>query len=80
MPQFSLPEIPKLTITSVIDILAVGVAMRLEQRGVAPLQHLAAAGTEQAQPDAAPAPEPPRRVGPRIANSGRLARLTSHSR
>ena len=60
---------------AVIDILAVGVAMRLGVAGVAALP-------KEALEDARPEPPRPGAVspGPGISAAGALARLTSHSR
>ena len=74
------PMVSRILHLLVIDILAVGVAMRLGQADGAALPRAAAAGLDEAAP---PVPSPPpeaHRVGPGISAAGALARLTSHSR
>lgn len=70
-----LPMVSRILHLAVIDILAVGVAMRLGVAGVAALP-------KQALEDARPEPPRPGTVspGPGISAAGALARLTSHSR
>jgi glucokinase len=60
----------------VIDILAVGVAMRRGSDGGAALPAAAAAGLDEAPPQAPAA----RRTAPGVSAAAPLARLTSHSR
>ncbi len=78
------PMVSRILHLLVIDILAVGVAMKLGQPGVAALP---AANPDDlddsAAPDAAPYPASPaaaQRVAPGVSSAGPLARLTSHSR
>ncbi len=76
------PMVSRILHLLVIDILAVGVAMKLGQGQVAELPADAAAGMDEAQPAAgaiAPAPRA-HRVAPGVSTAGALARLTSHSR
>ncbi|MDE2372194.1 MAG: glucokinase [Burkholderiales bacterium] len=81
------PMISRILFLLTIDILAVGVAMRLEQQGLA--QPLAAdarleegqEGTEPAATEGgAAAPPAAQRVAPGVSSAGALTRLTSHSR
>jgi glucokinase len=73
------PMVSRILHLLIIDILAVGVAMRLGGPSVAP-----AADEAAGEIGVAPADEPPpataHRVGPGISRAGPLARLTSHSR
>ncbi|MDE2081051.1 MAG: glucokinase [Burkholderiales bacterium] len=72
------PMVSRILHLLVIDILAVGVAMRLGAPAAAPAPD---EGTPAA--DSPPADEPPpaaHRVAPGISHAGPLARLTSHSR
>ncbi len=72
------PMVSRILHLLVIDILAVGVAMRLGA-GVAPaLPRAAAAGLDEGGPEPEPARAQP--AGPGISAAGALARLTSHSR
>jgi glucokinase len=77
------PMVSRILHLLIIDILAVGVAMR---RGAPPADALpaaAAAGLDEAQAGSAPAlpaTPPARRPGPGIRTAGPLAHLTSHSR
>jgi len=76
------PMVSRILHLLVIDILAVGVAMKLGEGRVAALPEDAAAGMDEGRPapaDAAPAPAA-HRVAPGISTAGPLARLTSHSR
>jgi len=73
------PMVSRILHLLVIDILAVGVAMRLGGEGVAALPRAAADGLDEAQPEAA-APAAAQRVAPGVSTAGPLARLTSHSR
>ncbi len=76
------PMVSRILHLLVIDILAVGVAMKLGQGGVAELPAAASAGLDESQPlprDAAPQPAA-HRVAPGVSTAGPLARLTSHSR
>ncbi|WP_425261939.1 glucokinase [Rubrivivax sp. RP6-9] len=83
------PMISRILHLLVIDILAVGVAMRRGAPNGAALPDATAAGldeTQGAQPDSAQppadaaAPKAARRVGLGISSAGPLAHLTSHSR
>lgn len=74
------PMVSRILHLLVIDILAVGVAMR---RGdPEPFEHRPADAEPADEGDAAPAgePAPVKRAGPGITAAGTLARLTSHSR
>jgi glucokinase len=72
------PMVSRILHLLVIDILAVGVAMRLGAAGVAALPKEAAAGLDEGRPEA---PRPGAVTsGPGISAAGALARLTSHSR
>ena len=72
------PMVSRILHLAVIDILAVGVAMRLGAAGVAALPKEAAAGLDESRPEA---PRPGAVTsGPGISAAGALARLTSHSR
>jgi glucokinase len=62
----------------VIDILAVGVAMRMGTAGVPALPRETTAGLDEAKPEPQPAAAKPAGLG--ISAAGALARLTSHSR
>jgi glucokinase len=62
----------------VIDILAVGVAMRMGEAVVATLPQEATAGLDEA--GLGPALQAVKQAGPGISTAGTLARLTSHSR
>jgi glucokinase len=73
------PMVSRILHLLVIDILAVGVAMRLGHGEVAELPAAATAGLDEAQPGAAAQPAA-HRVAPGISTAGLLARLTSHSR
>ncbi len=72
------PMVSRVLHLLVIDILAVGVAMRLGGQGVAVLPQEAAADLDESRPE----PQTPaaRRAGLGISAAGPLARLTSHSR
>jgi len=72
------PMVSRILHLLVIDILAVGVAMRLGEQGVAALPKGAIAGLADNRPEP-PAPVV-RRAGLGIGAAGPLARLTSHSR
>jgi glucokinase len=72
------PMVSRILHLLIIDILAVGVAMRLGDGSPASLTAEAAAGLDELKPE--PAPAGARPVGPGISTSGPLARLTSHSR
>ena len=75
------PMVSRILHLLVIDILAVGVAMRLSDGRVAPLPDETAAGLDEGQPAAAAqTPAAAHRVAPGISTAGALARLTSHSR
>ena len=72
------PMVSRILHLLVIDILAVGVAMRRGAENVPPLPDDAAAGLDETLP---PTREPSaRHAGPGISAAGPLARLTSHSR
>lgn len=72
------PMVSRILHLLVIDILAVGVAMRLGEQGVAALSPQAKAALDEGLPAAPPAAA--RTAGPGISAAGALARLTSHSR
>jgi glucokinase len=73
------PMVSRILHLLVIDILAVGVAMRLGGEGVAALPQTATDGLDEAQP--APSQQAAaQRVAPGVSTAGPLARLTSHSR
>ncbi len=86
------PMVSRILHLLVIDILAVGLVMRLGEERVAALPQNAADGFEEGrlalQPPADAAPEPADaaqsaaalRVGPGISTASQLSRLTSHSR
>jgi glucokinase len=76
------PMVSRILHLLVIDILAVGVAMRLGEGRTGGLSQEAAAGLDEAPPPgAAPAPPPlAHRVAPGVSTAGALAKLTSHSR
>ncbi len=77
------PMVSRILHLLVIDILAVGVAMRRGADNVPTLENSAAAGLDEAQPALGlPAPRTmaTRRAGPGISTAGPLAHLTSHSR
>jgi glucokinase len=73
------PMVSRILHLLVIDILAVGVAMRLGEAGVAALPQEAKDGLDESQPvsEAMPAAQ---RAGPGISTAGPLSRLISHSR
>jgi glucokinase len=70
------PMVSRILHLLLIDILVVGVAMRLGAERVAALP---AATLDESQPVAPPAPAA-QRVAPGVSTAGALARLTSHSR
>lgn len=73
------PMVSRILHLLIIDILAVGVAMRLGREHAAPLPAATAAGLDE--DTGAPPPAPvARRTGPGISAAGPLSRLTSHSR
>lgn len=72
------PMVSRILHLLVIDILAVGVAMRMGTAGVAALPGEATAGLDEPKPEPAPAGAKPAGLG--ISAAGALARLTSHSR
>ncbi len=75
------PMVSRILHLLVIDILAVGVAMRLSDGRPAALPEETAAGLDEGGPAAAQAPPAAaHRVAPGISAAGALARLTSHSR
>ncbi|MFN7724151.1 MAG: glucokinase [Rubrivivax sp.] len=77
------PMVSRILHLMVIDILAVGVAMRRGADAVPALENSAAAGLDETQPgQALPAQRTmaTRRAGPGISTAGPLAHLTSHSR
>ncbi len=80
------PMVSRILHLLVIDILAVGVAMRRGAEGMAAVVAPAGSALDDALDDARPAPTPPltpaqaRRGGPGISTAGPLSRLTSHSR
>lgn len=76
-----LPMVSRILHLLVIDILAVGVAMRRSPDGVGLLSGPADERLDES--DASAAPQPPtgaRRAAPGVSLAGPLARLTSHSR
>ena len=74
------PMVSRILHLLVIDILAVGVAMR-QGGSVAVLPPVTAAGLDENNPaPPAPAPAAAKALGPGISAAGALARLTSHSR
>ena len=74
------PMVSRILHLLVIDILAVGVAMRLGGQGVGALPALAQAGLDEGHPLAAAPSAGARTAGPGISAAGALARLSSHSR
>jgi len=72
------PMVSRILHLLVIDILAVGVAMRLGSQGMADLPAEASAGLDESRPEPTPAAALPTGLG--ISSAGALARLTSHSR
>jgi len=72
------PMVSRILHLLVIDILAVGVAMRLGEQGATALPQEATVGLANSRPEP-PAPVA-RRAGLGISAAGPLARLTSHSR
>jgi glucokinase len=72
------PMVSRILHLLIIDILAVGVAMRMGESVVATLPQEAKAGLDEGGPSAAPPTT--KQAGPGISASGALARLTSHSR
>jgi len=79
-----LPMVSRILHLLVIDILAVGVAMRRNAAGVSALAGAPQPGLDEtvADPASVPARRPGRRVParPGVSLSGSLARMTSHSR
>ncbi|MBA4176985.1 MAG: glucokinase [Leptothrix sp. (in: Bacteria)] len=73
------PMVSRILHLLVIDILAVGVAMKRGAAGVAALPADTVAGLDEAQSGEAPRPAA-RRTGLGISAAGTLAHLTSHSR
>jgi glucokinase len=73
------PMVSRILHLLVIDILAVGVAMKRGADSVAALPADTVAGFDEAQQGAASVPAA-RRAGPGISAAGTLAHLTSHSR
>ncbi len=80
------PMVSRILHLLVIDILAVGVAMKLGQQGVPALPIVTSADLDDSAPApgsaalAASAPTAAQRVAPGVSSAGPLARLTSHSR
>jgi glucokinase len=78
------PMVSRILHLLVIDILAVGVAMKLGQQGLATLSIETSAELDDSEPAAARGgtlpPATAQRVAPGISSAGPLARLTSHSR
>lgn len=78
------PMVSRILHLLVIDILAVGLAMRLSDGRPAALPDETAAGLDEGRPAATQAaqaaPAAAQRVAPGISTAGALARLTSHSR
>ena len=73
-----LPMISRILHLLVIDILTVGLAMRLGANHLPALSQDTAAGLDEARPE--PAPAAAQSAGLGISAAGALARLTSHSR
>ncbi len=73
------PMVSRILHLLIIDILAVGVAMRLGAAGAAPAPDEAGDAAEAAPEEELP-PAAAHRVAPGISRAGPLARLTSHSR
>ena len=73
------PMVSRILHLLVIDILAVGVAMKKGESGAAPLTQAAAAGLDEDPSKAAPAAKA-KPAGLGISAAGTLAQLTSHSR
>ncbi len=73
-----LPMISRILHLLVIDILTVGLAMRLGDKVMPTLSQDTAAGLDEARPE--PAPAAAQSAGLGISAAGALARLTSHSR
>jgi glucokinase len=76
------PMVSRILHLLVIDILAVGVAMKLGGDSAAGLPQAAAAGLDEADAAAGAAPRPAgaRQVAPGVSAARPLAGLTSHSR
>jgi glucokinase len=74
------PMVSRILHLLVIDILAVGVAMKKGGAGVAALSQAATAALDEDKPVAAPAPRGAQPAGLGISAAGALARLTSPSR
>ncbi len=74
------PMVSRILHLLVIDILAVGMAMRRGAETTLALPDGTAAGLDEVQPGAQPQPASTRRAGPGISATGPLAHLTSHSR
>lgn len=72
------PMVSRILHLLVIDILAVGMAMKKGGQGVSALPRAATAGLDEDKPAPAPAAAKPAGLG--ISAAGALARLTSHSR
>jgi glucokinase len=72
------PMVSRILHLLVIDILAVGVAMKKGGDGVAALTQATTAGLDEVKPTPQPAGAKPAGLG--ISAAGALARLTSHSR
>jgi glucokinase len=72
------PMVSRILHLLVIDILAVGVAMKKGGEGVATLTQATTAGLDEVKPAPQPAGAKPAGLG--ISAAGALARLTSHSR
>ena len=73
------PMVSRILHLLVIDILAVGVAMKKGESGVAPLAQAAAAGLDE-DPTRTPPTAKAKPAGLGISAAGTLAQLTSHSR
>jgi glucokinase len=72
------PMVSRILHLLVIDILAVGLAVRRGQEDAVALPQGPIAGLDEAQPE--PPPAAARPAGPGISATGALARMTSHSR
>ena len=75
-----LPMVSRILHLLVIDILTVGVAMRLGDKTLAVLPQDTAAVLDEGRLEPAPAPAAAQPAGLGISAAGALARLTSHSR
>jgi glucokinase len=74
------PMVSRILHLLVIDILAVGVAMKLGSDRASALPAAAAAGLDEAGPELPPQAPAARRTAPGVSAAAPLARMTSHSR